>query len=64
MNILVTDRIKYYYHQITSHAWTFDWHIYIWPWPILKVKVKVMHISTMNSLEMVTDMIEITIAIQ
>ena len=22
----------------------FDWHIYIWPWPVLKVKVNVMNI--------------------
>ena len=32
---------------------SFDWHIYIWPWLILKVKVQVMHISTGNILKMV-----------
>ena len=29
---------------------------YIWPWPILKVRIKVVHISTVNILKMVTDM--------
>ena len=29
----------------------FTWHKYIWPWPILKVKVKVMHILTVNILQ-------------
>ena len=27
-----------------SHMWPFDKHIYIWYWPILKVRVKVIHI--------------------
>ena len=35
-----------------SHIWAFDWHICIWPWPILKVMV--MHILTVNVPE--TDM--------
>ena len=25
--------------------WPFDWHIYIRPWPILEIKVKIMQIS-------------------
>ena len=42
--------------------WPFDWHIYIWPWPILKVKVKVMHILTVNISQAMTDRANITIA--
>ena len=42
--------------------WPYDWHIYIWPWPIPKVKVA--HISTMNILKMVTDSAHITNAIR
>ena len=30
-------------------------NIAIWPWPILKVKVNVMHISSVNNLQTVTD---------
>ena len=37
-----------YRHQIAIHTWTFDWHIYIWRWTILKVKVKLMHIPCGN----------------
>ena len=33
----------------------FHWHIYIWQWPSLKVKFKVMHISTANFSQMVID---------
>ena len=32
-----------------------EWHIYIWPSPILKVKVKFTHISTVNISQMATD---------
>ena len=39
---------RYYCHQIGSHPWVFDWHIYIWPWPNIKAKIKVMHISNAN----------------
>ena len=35
--------------------WQFDWLICLWPWPILKVKVKLTHISTVNISQMVTD---------
>ena len=36
---------KHCYRQhMERRMWLFDWHIYIWPWLILKVKVKVMHI--------------------
>ena len=44
--------------------WTFDWHIYFWPWPILKTKGKVMHILTVDISKMVTDRVNITIAIK
>ena len=40
--------------------WLSDWHIYIWPWLILKVKVKVMHISAVNISQTVTDKTNIT----
>ena len=30
--------------KIASHASPLDWHIYIWPWRILTVKIKIMHI--------------------
>ena len=40
----------------------FDWHIYIWSWPVLKVKVNVTHILTVNILEMVTDLGKVTMA--
>ena len=35
----------------------FRWDIYILPFSIQKVKVKVMHISTVSSMEMVTDIL-------
>ena len=44
--------------------WAFIWPIGIWPWHILKVKVKVMHFSTVNILEMVNDMVKINIPIK
>ena len=47
--------------QSNSQSWAFIWHIYVWPRPILKVKV--FYISTTNIFEMVTDMIKMTIAI-
>ena len=31
-----------------NRRWPFDWYIYIWSWPILKIKVKVLHTSTVN----------------
>ena len=46
---------------IESRMWPFDWHIFIWPWSILKVKVKVMRISTVNILKIITDRADITI---
>ena len=46
------------------HTWIFDRYIYILPWPILKVKVKVRHIGKINILEMATDRVKITIAIK
>ena len=44
-----------------SHV-AFDWIIYILIWQILKVKVRVMHISIMNISKMVTDRANIAIA--
>ena len=49
---------NYYCHQVASHEWVyFDWHI-------LKVKVMVTHILTMNILEMVTDRETTTIPVK
>ena len=46
-----------------SHMWPLDWHVYIWPWSILKGRVKVMHILTVNILQTVSaDMANIAIA--
>ena len=45
----------YYCHQIGSYVLAFDKHIHICPWLILKVKVKIMDISAVNILEMVTE---------
>ena len=44
----VTDVTKFAIGNTESHLQTLHWHIYIWPSSILKVKVKVkvMHIST------------------
>ena len=39
-----------------------DWYVYMWPWPILKVKVKIMQIFTVNISQAVTDMTNIAIA--
>ena len=40
----------------------FDWQIYIWPWAVLNVKVKVLLISTVNTSKTVTDTTHNTIA--
>ena len=34
---------------------TFHWYIYIWSWPFLNVKVKVVHILTVNISQMMAD---------
>ena len=34
---------------------------YIWPWSILKFKIKVMHISIVNVLQMVADLANVAI---
>ena len=39
----------YYDHQIESPTLALDWHICSWPWHILKVKIKVMHVLTQKS---------------
>ena len=41
--------------QKVTFLWPLDWHIYIWPWPILKVNFKVMQISIVNISQTVTD---------
>ena len=60
MNIMEMVRYgeNYYYHQLVCDV--FVWQIYTWPWAILKVKIEVMNISTMDVLEMLTDMEKIT----
>ena len=52
-NYLDIQAKRYYCHQIWSRILDFDWHIYICPWPI--VMVKVMHISTANISQTVSD---------
>ena len=42
----------------------FDLHIYIWPLFNMKVKIKSMHNSAKNTLEMVIDGVEVNIAIK
>ena len=44
-----------------SCMWPFNWHIYIGPWLILKVMVKVNHIRTDNISQAVTDRANIAI---
>ena len=55
---------RYYYHFMGSYTWDFKWHTYISPYLIVKVEVKVMHNSTVNTLKIMTDMKNITIAIK
>ena len=45
----VTDRTNVAIANTESRIWAFDWHTYIWRWPILNVRVKVMRISTIIS---------------
>ena len=35
----LTDRAKIAIYDTLGQMWAFDWHIYIWPWSILKAKV-------------------------
>ena len=42
----------------------FNWHIYILPWPILNVSVKIMHISIGDIFKMVADTVGNTFAIK
>ena len=51
-----------YSEHIESSMWDFDWHIYILSCLILKVRVKVMHILTVNISHTVTDRASIAIA--
>ena len=57
---LSTDRTTIVISNTESRKWSFDLHIYIWLWPILKVKV--MHTSTVNISQMVIERVNITIA--
>ena len=60
--VIISQTMKdkhYYRQQIWSRMSLFDWQIDFWPWPVLKVKVKVGHISTVNS-QTVTDMANIS----
>ena len=47
--------------KMASHIWVLDWHIYIWPWLIPNVMVKVRHILPAKMLEIVFAMANITI---
>ena len=58
----VTDQTNIAIANTAIRMWTFNWHNYIWPWPILKITVKVMHISTINILQTVRDRANIAIA--
>ena len=42
----------------------FDWHIYIRPWFILKVKIIIMHILIVNIWQTLKDRADIIIAIK
>ena len=61
LHMNISDRYStiYYWQLMWSHTWAFDWYIYICRWPIVKVKDKVIHISTMNILELVDDRLKI-----
>ena len=62
--ILELARGKYYYcHQKESDILNLDWHIYN-TLDHCKGQVEVMHISTANILEMVKDMVNITISVK
>ena len=53
----ITIAIKYevtYWFEIGTLTFL-NWHINIWPWHILKLKIKVMQIFRVNILEMVMD---------
>ena len=45
-----------------SRMWPFDGYIYIWPWLVLKVKLKVMYNFIANISQTVTDGTDIAIA--
>ena len=51
----MTDTVQVTIVVLGRYIWTFEWHTYISPLLIVKVKIKVMHISTENILEIVTD---------
>ena len=38
----------FYCQQMGNRTWAFDWPIYIWPWIILKVRVKVVYIFRLS----------------
>ena len=41
----------------------FHGHTYIWPWPILNIKIEVMHILIVNILQTAKDRANITVTI-
>ena len=51
-----------YCQQIWSRKWLFDLHIYIWPWSILNLKVKVMQIFAVSITQTVTYILSIAVA--
>ena len=52
---MVTDTANITIVDTGGHPWDFDWHIYIWPWPIQMSKARSC-ISTVNISLTVTDM--------
>ena len=52
---MVTDMKALLISSVKCHALAFDRYMQNWPWLIVKVKVKVMHISKANILDMLND---------
>ena len=51
----VTYRTNTAIAKTKTHMWSFDWHIYIWPWSNVKVRDKIGHSSTGNVSQTVSD---------
>ena len=54
LNVIISQKKVTYCRHIGRRLLAFEWYIYIWPWPILQVNVKVMRISTVNISQTVT----------